>query len=658
VTTRASKSCACALALGVAASPHSAPAQNGPAQPISAGSDDLAEIVVVANRAPAPLSTVGNSVTLLDLKAIEASQAPLITDLLAQTPGIEVARNGPIGQPVSVFIRGAESDQTLVMIDGVVMTDPSVTGGDFNLENLLSGDIGRIEILRGAQSTLYGSQAMGGVINVITQAPTQALEGGLRAEGGSHDTGYLTARIGGADGALLWRLAGNWYGTSGIPCLDVRFGGTRDCASQIGGSSGEVRYDLTPQFALDVRGYYTQARSDFDGYDTPTFTFGNDNEYQRNSQLFGYLALLAHSADSSFKNRLAFDYTSTETHDLDPNAPANLGAPSTLTYLGIGHVERSEYQGDWAITPGLEAVFGAQHERSSIDSDSPQFQSVPLRAFDTIDSGYLQLKDQILPGFTVTAGGRYDRHDVFGGHSTAQLSAAWTFDDSTVLRASFGQGFKAPSLYQLFSNYGNAALHPEVSHSWDAGIEQHLAVARLVLAATYFEWHSHELIEFFDCLSPTSAPLCATDPFGFYANIAQAAAHGVELQSTFTPTSRVTFALNYTLTETEDQSPGSPTYGQPLRNRPKNTANASLGFRWPSALTSSLDARYAGPTRDLISGAMLGGYVLFDLKLSYALRSDLELYARIENLTNHWYETIYQYGTYGRVAYAGLRARF
>ena len=646
------------IALGATASIPHATAQTGPAQPVSPAGDDLSEIVVVASRVPEPLSTIGNSVTVLGLPAIEASQATLVTDLLVQTPGVEVARTGPIGQPTSVFIRGAESDQTLVVIDGVVMTDPSATGGDFNLENLLTGDIGRIEILRGAQSTLYGSQAMGGVINVITQEPTQAFEGGVKAEGGSHDTGYLSAHVGGVEDALMWRLSGNWYGTGGIPCFDERFGGMRDCASQIGGASTEVRYDLTPAVALDVRGYYTQARSDFDGFDTTTGAFGDDHEYQRNSQLFGYLALLAHSADSSFKNRLAFDYTSTETHDLDPDAPANEDAPSTLTYLGIGHAERSEYQGDWAITPGLEAVFGAQHERSTIDSDSPQYQSAPLEAFDTIDSGYLQLKGQLAPGLTLTAGDRYDRHDVFGGHSTTQLAAAWTYDQSTVLRASFGQGFKAPSLFQLYSSYGDPALRPELSHSFDAGIEQHLADSRVVLAATYFQWRSRDLIEFFYCLSVTTAPLCAVDPYGYYANIAQAVGHGVELQSTYSPVSSVTLALNYTLTDTEDKSPGSPTYGQPLPNRPKNTANASVSYRWPAALTSALSARYAGPTVDEASGVTLGGYVLVDLKLAYALRRDLELYARVENLTNHWYETIYQYGTYGRSAYAGVRAHF
>lgn len=649
-----------ALAMLSGAAP--AAAQNTPAQPIAPGANDLSEIVVVANRVPEPLWSIGNSVTVIDQAAIEASQLDFVSDLLMQTPGVEVASTGAVGQPTSVFIRGAESDQTLIVIDGVLMTDPSATGGNFNLENLLTGDLGRIEILRGAQSTLYGSQAMGGVIDVRTLEPTQPFEGGVKAEGGSHDTGYLTAHAGGVDGSLLWRLSGNWYGTSGIPCFDERFGGRRDCASQIGGGSGEVRYDLTPELAADIRGFYTQARTDFDGYDTPSGNFGDDLEYQHNSQLFGYFALLARSPDSSLKNRLAYSYTRTDTRNFDPEAPSSYGSPGTLTYYGLGTVERTEYQGDWHVLPSLEAIFGAQHERSSIDTDSPEFPPIPppLETAVTIDSGYLQLKDEVAPGFTLTAGDRYDRHEVYGGHSTAQLAAAWSFDETTVLRASFGQGFKAPTLYQLFSDYGNRALRPELSHSWDAGIEQHLDAGRVVLAGTYYEWSSRDLIEFFYCVSPSAAPLCATEPFGYYANISQAVAHGVELQATYSPLETLTLALNYTLTETEDRSPGSATYGKPLPNRPKNTANASVSYRFPVPLTTSVVARYAGPALDetVAPAVTLGGYVLLDLKLSYDLTPALELYARVDNVTNHWYETVYQYGTYGRVAYAGLRARF
>jgi vitamin B12 transporter len=624
----------------------------------------LDEVVVVANRAPEPLSKIGNSVSVLTDADIKASQLTVVSDLLAQTPGITFSRDGGVGQPTSVYIRGAESDQTVVLIDGVQINDPSEPAGGFNFANLLTSNISRIEILRGAQSTLYGSQAMGGVINIVTTEPTTPFGGDVDVEGGSHDTGYFSGGIGGKDDSLMWRLSGNWYGSSGIPAFDEKLGGTRLSASQIGGGSGQVRYNFTPDLDLDIRGYYTQARADFDGYDTPTGAFGNDNEYGTTSQFVEYTGLTLRSPDHGFTNRVAFQYTDTDTKDYDPDAPANYGSPSPLTFYGTGNNEREEYQGTWEFAPQYQAVFGAQHERSTINTYSPEFPPAPppLEEYATIDSGYVQLQGEVASGLTLTAGDRYDRHNVYGGHSTDQVAAAWALNDGhTILRASFGQGFKAPSLYQLYSNYGNPALRPELSHSWDAGVEQHALDGRLMLSATYFQSASRDLIEFFYCTTPS--PLCAVESYGYYANISREAAHGVELQATYNPTPALTLSANYTLTDTQDLSPGSTTYGFELPLRPKNAANASAGYQWSSQWNTAVTLRYSGPSMDYSFGDAagnvdLGGYVLADLKASYSVSNRLELYARIENVAGKHYETVYEYGTLSRVAYAGLRATF
>jgi vitamin B12 transporter len=629
-------------------------AQSEPATSVAA----LDEVVVVANRAPEPLSTIGNSVTVLDDAAIQASQAVVVSDLLAQTPGVTFARNGGVGGTSYVYIRGAESDQTVVLIDGVLVNDPSSPGGGFNFANLLTTDISRIEILRGAQSTLYGSQAIGGVVNIITAEPTSPFGGGVSAEGGSHDTGYGTVNLGGKDDTLLWGLAGSYYGTSGIPDFDEELGGKRLCASQIGGALGKLRYDLTPELQFDLRGYYTQARTDFDGFDTPTGTFGDDNEYGKSDEFLGYAGVTLNSRDHAFTNRLAFQYTDTSTRNYDPDAPVNYGSPSTETFYGIGRNYREEYQGTWQFSPSSHLIFGAQHERSTIDTDTPAYDvtPLPLERQVSIDSGYAQVQSEILSGLALTAGARYDHHDVYGGHATGQIAAAWALDErKTILRASFGQGFKAPSLYQLYSNYGNQALQPEEANSWDAGIERHALDERLVVSATYFQRDSHDLINFFSC--PAPSPLCTTEPQGFYANIARALARGVELQGAFNLSERLNLAANYTLTNAQDRSPGSPTYGEQLPNRPKNAANVSVIYRWPSLLSTTIAMRYSGPSfDDAITPVWLGGYVLWDLRVAYPLRERLEIYGRVENATNKHYETFYEYGTLGRSAYAGVRA--
>ena len=629
--------------------------------------DDLNEIVVVANRAPEPLSKVGNSVTVLDDVAIKDSQATFVADLVATTPGITFARTGGVGQPTSVFIRGADSDQTVVLIDGVQLNDPSTTGGGFDFANLATGDISRVEILRGAQSTLYGSQAIGGVINIVTAEPTSAFGGGLSAEGGSNDTRSFNANIGGKSDTLQWRLAGNWLDTAGISAFDERLGGVERDASKIGGASGTLRYDVTPDLQLDLRGYYTQARTDFDGYDTPAstlgdFAFGDDAEYSKTDQALGYAGITLKSPDRTFTNRVAFQYTNTETRTYDPNAPLNEGSPSTETFYGIGRNEREEYQGTWAFLPGYQAVFGAQHERSNISTDSPAFDytgPAPLENYATIDSGYVQVQGEVVRNLTLTLGERYDKHDVYGGHTTGQAAAAWVLNDgSTVLRSSFGQGFKAPSLYQLYSQYGNTALQPEQSHSWDAGIEQHVG-ERAMLSATYFRRDSHDLIEFIDCFTPTPTALCIAKPDGYYANIASARARGVELQGNFKATDELALSANYTYTDATDRSPGSATFGKQLARRPKDAANLSASYRWPVRLTTDVALRYGGRDFDNAANTIaLGGYVLVDLRASYVLQDHLELYARVENLTGKYYETAYQYGSLGRQAFAGVRASF
>jgi vitamin B12 transporter len=246
---------------------------------------------------------------------------------------------------------------------------------------------------------------------------------------------------------------------------------------------------------------------------------------------------------------------------------------------------------------------------------------------------------------------------VFGGHSTGAFAAAWSLNGGeTILRSSFSQGFKAPSLYQLYSNYGNLALRPEAGESWDAGVEQHAWDQRLMMSATYFQRYSRDLIEFFDCVSLYA---CLNPSGGYYANIDRAAAHGVELQAALNATDRLTLNGNYTLTDTKDKSPGSSTFGNQLPRRPKEMANLSATYRWTPPLTTSVSVRYAGPSYDDTANQIkLGGYVLADVRVAYAVLERLEVYARVENITDKHYETEYQYGTLGRVAYAGMRATF
>ncbi len=622
--------------------------------PLGAGTS-LDEVVVVANRMPEPVSRVGSSVTVITGPEIEASQAVTIAELLEQTPGITVVRNGGIGQPASVFIRGADSAQTMVLIDGVPMNDPSSPSGGYDFGNLLVGDVARIEILRGAQSTLYGSQAIGGVVSITTAEASSPLGGGGTAERGSHGSDLVTANLGGKSADLNWRLAAQYLSTDGISAFDEAFGGRELDASRMTGLSGRLRYDFSSEVQLDLRGFYAHARTNFDGYDTPNYAFGDDAEYGTTTQSAEYAGLNFKSPGSALANRIAFQYTDYDRRSFDPNV-----GPVTETFYGIGRNERWEYQGTWQPAGGLQAVFGAQRERTTIDTDTPAYDITPavLEAAATIDSAYLQLQDEIARGVTLTGGVRYDHHSVFRSHTTGQGALAWALNGgATILRASVGQGFKAPAPYQLFSAYGNTGLQPEEATSWDAGIEQHAAGGRMVLSATYFSRDSRELINFFDCSTP--GPLCAAEPFGYYANIARARARGVELQASYSPVPELTASANLTYTESTDRSPGASTYGNELPRRPRDSGSAQLSYRWHSGPSLAAALRYSGRSFDDAANTVpLHTYAVLDVRATCPIADHVEAYGRLENATDKHYETAYQYGTPGRGGFVGVRVTF
>lgn len=620
----------------------------------------VSQVVVTANRAPTQAVQVGQSFTVLTAIQLQQDQEISVSDILARTPGISFTRNGGPGETTSLFIRGADSDQTVVLVDGVKVNDPTDPGTGYDFANLITGDIARVEVLRGPQSTLYGSEAIGGVVNIITADATKPLQGDVQAEGGSYGTAYVRGAVGGKEDRYDWRVGAYYNSTTGISAFDQSFGGREPDGFQTAGFSGRFRYDLTPDLQVDERVYYTWSRVDFDGFDTPTGAFGDDAEYGHTEQLVNYTGLNLSLFDGRLKNRLAYEFSGVDHNDQDPDQPQSLGIDTTATFLAKGRTNTVEYEGTFAIAPNYQAVFGAQSEQSSLFAWSPAFEPAPNRAHDTINSGYGQITGEVVSGLTLTGGVRYDEQSNVGDHVTGQASAAWSLNGgNTILRASFGQGFKAPSLYQLYSEFGNLALKPEQANGWDAGVEQHFLDGRVVVQATYFGRVTRNLIDFVSCVGVTTGA-CATNVVGgFYANVARAEAEGVELQASWRATQRLELSANYTLDDVEDRSPGSPTEGFQLARRPKNTANVNAGYAWPIKLRTAVAVRYAGDSFDDDAHTIrLKSYTLVDLRVAYPLRSDLELYGRIENLTDQHYETIFQYGTLRRAVYGGVKLSF
>ncbi|WP_395945475.1 TonB-dependent receptor plug domain-containing protein [Brevundimonas sp.] len=619
----------------------------------------LGDVIVTANRSAQAADRVGQSVTVLTTADIQSSQTIAVADLLVRTPGVSLSSNGGIGTTTSLRIRGAEADQTVYVIDGVKLNDPSATGSGYNPGNLLVGDIARIEVLRGAQSTLWGSQAIGGVINIQTARPKRPLEASLDAEVGERGTQYLRGGVGGAGERAVWRLAASHFTTDGFSTYAR---GTEKDGYENTGVSGSLNLKLTENASLDLRSVYSDGRVDIDGFPAPTYAFGDTREYSETKDLVAYAGLNFGLFDNRLSNRIGYGYTRTDRQNFNPEQPV-----TTLTFDAQGKNERYEYQGVFDIRKGWTATFGAEHEKSEFRSASPaDYDPNPIPAIGTadIDGAYLQVQGEVIDGLTLTGGVRRDEHDTFGGKTLFQAAAAWALNDgATVLRASFGQGFKAPSLYQLYSEYGNTGLKAEEADAWDAGVEQHLFDNRLVVSATYFDRDTTNQIDYVSCSgteTPTTVPLCFVDGvprYGYYDNTARTRAKGVELAAAAS-LGPVEVQANYTYTDAVNESAGIY-FGKRLARRPEETANLSATYVWPFRLSTTVAVQYAGESfNDAANATRLEPYTLVDLRASYPINEMLEVYGRVENIGDEHYETTRDYGVAGRGAFVGVRARF
>lgn len=614
-----------------------------------AGATAVEDVVVTANRSAQPIERVGASVTVLTQAAIEARQTPAVVELLAQTPGVSFTRNGGVGTSTGVNIRGAESQHTVVLIDGVKLNDPSSTQGGFNFGNLLIGDTARIEVLRGAQSTLWGSQAIGGVVNIVTAEPTEALQGSLDAEAGARGTTYFRGGIGGANERLSWRLAASRYDTDGFSAFAA---GKEDDGYTNTGLSGRLNVKVTDAVSLDLRSVWSSGRNDFDAFN------GDSREYGKTQELVAYAGLNFDLLDGRFRNRIGYAHTDTDRRNFNPD-----NTVQALTFDAEGQNRRWEYQGAFAFTEALNATFGLEHEKSEMKTRSPgDWDPNPAfgRGEAELNSAYGQLQWTVLDGLTLTGGLRYDDHAQYGDSLLGQVAAAWALNEGgTVVRASWGQGFRAPGLYELYSEYGNLTLQPEEFDSWEIGVEQRL-FDRAVVSATYFNRQADNEIRYNGCSTPSTDPLCTVNGagrWGYYRNVQKTEAQGVELVGRVDVTERLNVSANYTWTDAKSAS--GATDGKRLTRRPEHMANFAADYAFAFGLKTGVAVRYVGETFNNDTNTVkVDAYTLVDLRASYPVNDILEVYGRIENAFDEDYQTVLNYGAPGRGVFGGVRVRF
>jgi vitamin B12 transporter len=316
-------------------------------------------------------------------------------------------------------------------------------------------------------------------------------------------------------------------------------------------------------------------------------------------------------------------------------------------------VERFEYQGDLKAADWARLVFGAESERSRFGDGSWVFRT-------GIDSGWGELIVKPVAPLTLTGGIRYDDHRDFGGHTTFGGNAALDLG-ATIVRASYAEGFKAPTLFQLRSDFGNPALRPETARSIDLGVEQRLAGDVLTGSVTYFHRRTRNQIDFAPCQDDIAICADGARPFGTYDNIARARASGVEAAIDIRPTKALRINAAYTWLDAENRTPDNPDFGKTLLRRPKSSVALNADWWAPFGLSVGGTIRQVSDSadRDAFGNRVrLDGYVLADLRVAYPISDRFEVYGRVENLFDAQYETVLDYNTPGRAAYAGVRARW
>jgi vitamin B12 transporter len=623
--------------------------------------DSIDTVVVTATRTAQPLGRTGESVSVLDGAMLHTLQTVSVSDALALTPGIVVDQAGGIGQPTTVSIRGAETGQTLVLIDGVRINDPSGTDSGPILGDVLANNIDRIEVLRGPQSTLYGSDAIGGVIDIFSKRGGDtpfALT--ASAEGGSFDTYHLNAAANGAANIVEYGVAANYIHSNGISAADSRNGNPETDGYGNLGLTENVRVHLTDAVSVDVRSYYTNARADFDDNSsyTPPYLVADSAAYNTNRFLMGYAGLNVDLFGGVFRNRFAVMHTQSNREFFD----------SAFDIIhkndeDKGRAMRFEYQGVVDLAPQTQITFGAETERTTFVSDyfnsDPAFESF-ARGHRTITGYYAQAQTTFFDALTLTGGVRYDNDSQFGHHTSEKISGAYDFHEGTMLHANYGTGFKAPSLYQLFSLYGNAALHPETSQGWEAGVDQSLLDGSLRGTLTYFERSTTNLIDFDSCYVAAPPPQCSVPAIatagGFYDNIDRTRADGIEAELAAKITDTLTASLNYTNLDARDLQAHDV-----LPRRPRNRANAIVTWSPTEDWSVGGSISYTGREIDQYDTSTTpptpfanGGHTLAGLFGEYKF-DQWSVYARIDNLFGQHYEPLLGDGAPGRAVYVGIR---
>ena len=581
-------------------------------------------IVVTATRIEQAAAETGSTVRIIDAEDIATLGFSQALDAIARAPGVTVNQNGSFGGSASVRIRGASSHQTLVLIDGVSVNDPSAPGGGFDFARLDAEDIERVEILSGPQSTLWGSDAIGGVVSITTKRPDESLGGSLFAQAGSYGLFRGGASASGGGRAGDFRLAATRLQTDGVSRADERNGNTEADGFETLTLTGRGRLNLARGARVEGSLLWNDAETEFDSFRVGAQgNVGDGDEVSRTEDFSGNLALKMHHFDGRFDNLLLVGRAETTRENL---------SDGTRGFEAHGKRTLYRYQGTLSVNARNALVLGAEREESSANGDD-----------SSINGRFAVYQWQPAAPVTLSGGLRADKHERFGTETTARITAAVRAVPTLTLRASWGQGFKAPTIFQTTffccgARAANDALRPERSEGVDFGIEWHSDSGLGHVGLTFFRQRTEDLIDF-------------SFAIGGYENIEEADSKGIELSAGWDITESIALSADYACIRATEAD------GTALRRLPRHSGDLALGFHPSGPLSGTVLLRFNG--RETSSdGSRLGDWTRVDVNARYALSERLELSARIENLFDAHYQQILGYGTPGLSGSVGVRWRY
>ncbi len=590
-----------------------------------------------------PINQVANSVTVITAQDIATQQYRTLPDALNTVPGLNVVQSGGTGAQTSIFIRGTNSNHTKVLVDGVDVSDPST--GTFDFAHLLTADMAQIEVLRGPQSGLYGSDAIGGVISIITQKGEGPARWTAMNEAGSFGTFNQSIGVSGSQDNVSYAASVSHVHASDVPVTPLQL--LPPGQQAIGNSYDNMTYstktgvNLSKSLTWNSVLRYTESTLLFTGNNTPnadfTVFFPDAQQSQQTIHQFtGREEAVWSLLDGRIKNYFGVNYTNYWHADITPGVD--------LTAITTGNRLKYDWHSVTEVASGQNLVVGLERENSELNTTG-------LSAQTGNSAGFVEWQSKFAKRFFLTANIREDDNDNFGDHMTYRIapSVIIPFTDTTI-KASYGTGFKAPTLSELFEFFPgfstpNPNLKPEQSRGADIGFEQPLFNDRIRFGSTYFKNDITDLI-FFEPI-PGSF-------LGQNVNIGHAITEGTENFVTFNVIDHVKVRSDYTFTRTVDTDTGLQ-----LLRRPKEKFSVTALWNPIDPLTLSATVLHVSDWSDIDRNTGVPvtapGYTIVNLRADYAINDQLKVFGRIDNVANIHYQNPTGFLAPGLGVFGGIR---